>query len=133
MTHLENLFTLTNHQDPHVPHPKELLEQRGEGEPHLQSLELFLTLSDNSLFSVSVSVPSCHTCTYQLSVSALHCTVVLCTLYITLGHVIVSLWPRQVSPGPSYCTNHTCEASSRDHLQGTDTIAVYLLALLDLL
>ena len=77
------------------------------------------TLSHNSLFS-SVSAPSCDTCTYQLSVTALHCTAVLCTVQY-IGHVTLSQWLRQVSPGPSCCTHRTCEASSRDHLKGTDS------------
>ena len=28
------VYLLTNHEYPHVPHPEELFEEGGEGEPH---------------------------------------------------------------------------------------------------
>ena len=117
MTHLETLSALTNHQDSHVPHPKELLEQRGEGEPHLQSLELYFITQFSFLLCVSPQLWHLHLSVVSVSTALYSCTV-YCTIHWDTSF---SPWLRQVSPGPSYCTHHTCEASSRDHLQGTDT------------
>ena len=122
MTHLKTLFALTDHQDSHVPHPKELLEQRGEGEPHLQSLELYFVTQFSFLLCVSPQLWHLHLSVVSVSSALYSCTVYceLCTVQY-IGHVTLSQWLRQVSPGPSCCTHRTCEASSREHLQGTDS------------
>ena len=103
MTHRNKKFLLTNHKDPHVPHTKELLEQRGKGQPHLQSLDLlkFVTI----LFS-----PLCQPPVVTLAlISCQHCTMVYCTVHNTLGHVTLPGWCRFLQALMMYRT-HTCEA-----------------------
>ena len=123
-------FLLTNHKDPHVPHPKELLEQRGKGEPHLQSsleLLMFVTMLFSPLCQppvVTLALISCQPCT-------LYCSV-LYTLHWDTG-TRHSLWRSVAVAG--FSRPHNVQLTShmwslnRDHLQSIDTPAVYLLVL----